>query len=39
VPKDPRQCPVGSIVAELDESAIARHLLEVLDFGPPPGGK
>jgi hypothetical protein len=29
----------NAIVAELDENAIARHLLEVLDFGPPPGVK
>ncbi len=27
----------NAIVVELDENAIARHLLEVLDFGPPPG--
>lgn len=29
----------NAIVAELDDNAIARHLLEALDFGPPPGVK
>jgi hypothetical protein len=29
----------NAIVAELDENAIARHLLEVFDFGSPPGVK
>jgi hypothetical protein len=27
------------IVAELDENAITRHLLEALDFAPPPGAE
>jgi hypothetical protein len=34
----PRRQPGAkpAIVADLDGNAIARHLLEVLDFGPPP---
>jgi len=28
-----------AIVAELDDNAIARQLLEPFDFGPPPGAE
>ena len=29
----------NAIIVDLDENAIARQLLELIDFGPPPGVK